>query len=242
MASADLGILVQSLRGKVGNAVFAKAKGGGTTVRVRTRGANPKTPAQVAVRGNLGRGSTLYKNMSASQVVAWRAYAQTLTFTGKKSGRKYTPSAILAFDQLASKFAQISPGVAVPMVPPTGSFAGDVITVAATSGTGQVTLTASAPNAAGVKTEILVQTLKSRNRVPTAKGYRTKLFYAYSTGNLTFNMSLPAGSYALAYRFVETATGRETALVPINVLTIALSVEDGGLADAPVAAPKRKAA
>ena len=220
MAAADLGILVQTLRGKVGNAVFVKAKGGGTTVRARTRVTNPKTAAQVSVRGNLGRGSTLYKNMSAPQIALWRAYSQNLTFTSKKSGRKYVPSAIQAFDQLAAKFAQISPGTAVPMVPPTGGFAGDTVGLTATGNAGTIVFTASAGNAVGVKTELLVQLLKSKNRLPTAKGYRTKIFVTFSTGNLISTVPMAPGTYALAYRFVEVATGRETALVPISIQTV----------------------
>ena len=111
-----------------------------------------------------------------------------------------------------------------------------------TAGTGQVTFTASGANYTGVTTELLLQPLKGKNRVPTAKAYRTKMFKAFATGSLTQAVTVPAGYYAAAYRFVNSATGQMSALVPISVLTIALSVEDGGADEAPAAAKAKKAA
>ena len=228
MANAELGILLSSLRGKVGNAVFQKAKGGGTTVRIRVKGTNPKTPAQVAVRSNLTRASQAYKNMTTPQIAAWKTYASTLTFTGKKSSRKYAPTAIDAFTELAAKFLQINPSGTIPLTPPSASFAGDTITVTATGGTGLVTFTASGPNGTNIKTELLLQTLKSKNRTPQPKQYRSKAFFAFLPGTLSTTVAVPTGFYAAGYRFVNTLTGQETPMVPLTVLTVALSVEEGG--------------
>lgn len=52
------------------------------------------------------------------------------------------------------------------------------------------------------------------------------------------NIVATAGSYAVAYRFVNTLTGQTTGLVPLPVLTIALSVEDGGAGEEPEALAK----
>lgn len=233
MANADLGILLQSLRGKVGNAVFNKGKGGSTTVRVRVRGTNPKTSAQVGVRTNLSRAAQTFRGFNIAQYNLWKAYAQTLTRVGKKSGKRYTPSAINAFTELTAKYLQINPTGSIPLGPPATPFTGDVITVTATAGTGKITFTASAANAANVRTELLVQPLKSRNRTPTAKGYRTRGFIAFAVGSLSADVTVNPGFYAVAYRFVNVNTGQEVALVPLPLLTVALAAEDGGEAAAP---------
>jgi hypothetical protein len=174
-------------------------------------------------------------------VTAWTAYAATLPQVAKRSGRKVKVTAINAFCGLADKFLQVTPGGTVPMVPPTAAFLGDSLTITAAAGMGQVTFTAGAANSAGTTTELLLQPLKGKNRVPTAKGYRTKAFKAFATGSLTQTVSVPTGFYAAAYRYVNAATGQATALVPVGVQTVALSVVDGDLEETTPVARKRAA-
>ncbi|RYG22842.1 hypothetical protein EON82_15890 [bacterium] len=217
-----------------------KGKGGTVTVRERVTPTNPRTAAQLAVRGAQTKSSQLWKNMTPSQIAAWTFYASNLPQVAKRSGLRKKVNPINAFCALGDKFLLVTPGGVVPMVPPTSAFTGDNLTITATAGTGQVTFTASAANTTGTTTELLLQPLKGKNRTPLAKGYRTKTFKVFLAGSLTMNVSVPTGYYAAAYRYVNVATGQATPLVPLSVLTVALSLEDGGTDEAPVA--KKKAA
>ncbi len=212
MAQGSLGVLFNSLRGKAGSVVFARSKDG-TVIKPRVSARNPRTPAQVAVRANLGKAAAAYKNMTPVQVSAWLNYAQSQTKHDTRTGKTYQPAAITAFTALASKFLQNNPTGIPPVTPPTAAFAGDIITVTAVGAAGKVTFTASAANTAGVTTELLLQPLKSRNRAPQIKGYRTKGFQAFPVGTLTNNVTTAAGWYVPAYRFVSIATGQVSGTV-----------------------------
>lgn len=236
MAKFKLNGAFSGASGKLGNIVFGKAKGGYAVARDKGVTTNPKTAAQLSVRAAQTKSSQIYKNMTTAQVQAWTNYAATLPQVSKKSGIKRKVSAINAFCALADKFLQVNPAGTVPLTPPTTAFTGDNITLTATAGTGSITFTASAANAVGVKTELLLQPLKGKNRTPVAKGYRTKAFVAFVSGTLTSVQTVPTGYYAAGYRFVSIATGQETAIAPIGVQTVALSVE------APVSESKKKAA
>ncbi len=82
-----------------------------------------------------------------------------------------------------------------------------------------MTFTGSKANAAGVKTELLLQKLASRARRTYAEKYRTS-FVAFATGGLTTKVTAGAGYYAVAYRFVSTATGKETGIVPLGMVSV----------------------
>ena len=223
---AKLSMAFADLRGKDGSVVISKSRTG-LVLKPRAKARNPKSTAQNGVRSNLAKAAQNYKNFTAAQVTAWQTYAASIVKKNPISGTSYSPTAINAFVALASKFYQINPAGTAPTTPPTTAFAGDVITVTATAGTGLVTFTASAANAANVKTELLLQPLKSKNRVPGTKGYRTKAFFAFASGSLTTTVSAPTGNYAAAYRFVNTLTGQESALVTLPVLSVAFSVTEG---------------
>ncbi len=215
MAKVILSSAIQQLSGKAGTTVFVKGRSA-QIMKARTKGKNPKTAAQTAVRNNHATSARAYKAMTPAQLANWGAYAATLTKKNKITGQSYTPTAINAFTGLADKFLQITPGGAIPMTPPVAGFNGDTPTISAAGGVGQVTFTASAANAAGVKTELLVQPLKSSARTPSARGYRTNSFFAFAPGTLSKIVSLPSGNYALAARFVQTATGAEVAIQPLG--------------------------
>ena len=225
MAKAELGVLLQDLRGKAGNVVFQKSSEG-LIVRPRVRGTNPNTPAQIAVRSYLTRASQAYEVLTPVQVLAWKNYASTIVkHTG---GKSYSPTAINAFTELAAKFLQVNPTGTIPVAPPANPFSGDTITISATAAAGQVTFTASAANAANVKTEFLLQSLKNGNRKPQKNGYRSRGFFAFVAGTLTHNVSVPSGYYAAAYRFVNSLTGQATEPVYLPVQQVTLSLSDGG--------------
>lgn len=225
MAKAELGVLLQDLRGKAGNVVFQKSKEG-LIVRPRVRGTNPNTPAQVAVRTSLTRASQAYEALNPTQYLAWKNYASTqIRHSGAKS---YSPTAINAFTELAAKFLQVNPTGTIPLTPPSTEFIGDTITITASASAGKVTYTANAANATNVKTEFLLQPLKNVNRKPAAKGYRSKGFYSFVGGSLTRDITVPAGFYAVGYRFVNNLTGQATEPVYLPLQTVTLSLSDGG--------------
>ena len=130
------------------------------------------------------------------------------------------PSANTVFTGLGSKFLQASPAGAVPLAPPTAAFPGDALSLSAAGGTGEVTFTASASNSADTKTELLLQPLKSQNRTPAPKGYRTKAFVAFSSTTNTKDVAVAPGFYVPAYRFVNTLTGQDTELITLPVVQV----------------------
>jgi hypothetical protein len=226
MAEAKLGVLVQDIRGKAGTVVFQMSEGG-LIIRPRVMGTNPNTPAQRAVRAALTKAARDWSNFSPTTVATWNAYAHNLNLHNHVSGRSYHPHGINAYMHLACKFYQVNPSGTAPTTPPTTAFNGDTIQITATADTGTVTFTASAPNSADVTTEFLLQPLRNANRKPSKKGYRSKGFFAFSSGNLTHDIEVPAGYYAAGYRFVNSATGQATEPVYLDIQQVTLSISQG---------------
>jgi len=224
MAKAELGIILQDLRGKAGNAVFQKGKDG-IVVRPRVSGSNPNTPAQQAVRAAFTKAAKQWGTFTANQVAGWNNYALTVNHSNSVNGKSYHPNGFNAFTELASKFYQANPTGTAPTTPPTTSFTGDTITVTAATSTGKVTFTASAANATNVSTEFFLQPLKNANRKPQKNGYRTKGYFHFASGTLTFDVTTPAGYYAAGYRFINTLTGQTSETHYLSVQQVTLSVE-----------------
>lgn len=223
MAQAELGILLQDLRGKAGNAVFVAGRNG-IVVRARITPTNPNTAAQETARANLTKAATAYRNLTTAEQAQWVTYAAGITKTNAVTGKTYHPTPMAAFTALASKFLQVAPTGTIPTTPPSTAFTGDSITVTAAAETGKITLTASGADTIFVKTELLLQPLASKFRTPQAHAYRSKAFNTFSSSGLTYDVSVAAGYYAAAYRFVNTLTGQETQLMPIGVKQVTLSV------------------
>jgi hypothetical protein len=226
MGKVALNAFMSKVSGKVGTAVFADTKEG-IVLKQWVSPSNPSTPAQVAVRANLSKVTKLFKNFSPPQNAAWKAYAQTWNETSETTGKVFNLSAISAFVKLGTKFLQVNPTGTVPTTPPFTAFTGDTVTVTTAGGTGVITFTASGANATNVKTELLIQKLNSLNCVPSSNGYRSKGFFAFTAGSLTTTVTLPGGVYASGYRFVNTVTGQETAVVPLSIVPL-LAVTAGG--------------
>ena len=183
-------------------------------------GRNPRTPAQIAVRNNLTKASGAFKNLSPAQLTTWQTYAAGQTKRDPRTAKTYTPSAITAYTALATKVFQVNSAAVAPTNPPALAFLGDTITVTAAGASGKVTFTGSAANGTLITTELLVQPLKSRNRAPQPKGYRTKGFKAFAAGALTQDVTLAAGWYVPAYRFVNTTTGQVTGMVVLPMVQV----------------------
>lgn len=118
----------------------------------------------------------------------------------------------------ASKFLQVSPTGSVPLAPPLADFAGDGLTVALSSGAGQVIFAASSPNTPPARTELL-QKLPSPRRSPTAF-YKSQAFAIFVAGSLAHAIPVEAAWYAGAYRFVNADTGQMTDLVTLGVVEV----------------------
>ena len=234
MAKIAFSPLVNEVRGKMGTVVFTNAKNG-PTARAHGSVRNPKSLAQRAVRSYLSKAAKTFKTMTTTQAAAWNAYGSTIVRHNPVTGETFTLSGISAFVELTAKLLQLNPTASIPLAPPTSEFPGDTITLTATAGTGQVTFTASAPNAIGVTTEVLLQKLPSLNRKPNPDGYTHAGWKAFFGGSLDLVVSMPAGYYAAGYRFVKTATGQASPIVTLPVQTVAFSLAADG-------APKKKAA
>jgi len=230
---ARLSMAFEDLRGRDGNVVIAKGRSG-LALRPYKGQRNPKTNAQTAVRANLTKAANTWKTFNLATATQWNTYAQTVTRTNPVSGQSYHPSGFNVFCGLATKFLQVNPGGAVPTTPPAAAFPGDNITILASapSASGVIRFTANAANGANTKTEFLVQPLKNSNNTPSAEDYRSKGFWSFASGSLTKDVALPAGSYAVAYRFVNTATGQATAPVALagvfTVTSASASASDSG--------------
>jgi hypothetical protein len=217
----------EDVRGKDGNVVISKGRTG-LVMRPRTTPRNPKTAAQDSVRAALSKAAKTYKGLTSTQVQAWKNYAATITKTNPVTGKSYHPTAINAFVELAAKFLQVAPAGTVPLTPPSTSFVGDSITIGADTDPSTLIITASGANASGVTTEILIQPLANSTRNPDASQYKHLAFHAFVSATPTVNYTVPAGYYAVAYRFVKTSTGQASELVQLDVQTVTFSVAEGG--------------
>ena len=211
MASIIYSPIVDAIRGKAGSAVFVQGRTG-PVLKPRVKPANPKTAAQQAVKGYLGNSSKGYKNLTTANVALWKAYGQSVTKHNQRTGKAYTQTGINAFNSISAKFYQINPTGNFPATPPAAAFTGDTITVTAAGGASSVIFTGSAADSANIRTEFLLQPLKSKNRTPASKGYKSKGFIAFAAGALSATTFVPSGWYVPAYRFVNALTGQATAL------------------------------
>ena len=207
------------MRGKLGNTVFSRTRNG-STARALVPVKNPHTAAQVNARTAFTKAQAAQRTLTATQIGAWQTYANGLVKHDPVTLQSYVPVWNEIFTGLASKFLQFNPTGTIPTAAPTGAFVGDSITVTATGGIAQVTFTGSGANALFVKTELLLQPLKSKLRTPAPDKYKSKGFVAYAAGGLTTTVIATAGYYAAAYRFVNLQTGQETLLQPLGIVQV----------------------
>lgn len=231
MAKIAYSTVINEASGKAGSVVWRKHRSG-PNFSVRVSPKNPDTAAQRAVRGYLSKAAKTFEGLTPAQVAVWDAYGETITRHNPITGGTYTSTGIAAFIELTVKFLQNNPGGTIPLVPPSSEFIGDNAVISATAGTGVVTFTSTQANSAGVMTELLLQKLPNSHREPSKNGYRSMQFFAFSSGILTRNVSVPTGFYAAGYRFVKASTGQASPMVALPVQTVALSVAKGGASEA----------
>lgn len=213
-------INVSAIRGKLGGQVFTKGRSG-ATLRVRVKGANPRSAAQSTVRANLAQGSRAASALSSTNRALWVSYGQSLTFHNPVSGAAYNPSWITIYNKLWQDLKLATVGAATPTTPPASPYSGDTITLTAAGSSGTITWTGSAQQTAGSTTFFLMQKLKSANRTPGAKKYViAKVLPVPATPFQVTKTGLPAGTYAVGYKFVNTTTGQSSLPVFLGNVTV----------------------
>lgn len=182
---------------------------------------NPRSPLQEAQRRRVAIVNTLWAALPLESIARWRAYAegpsfQPLSPAQERSSRAASGNAL--FKKLATKYLVVHGGFVAPTEPPAAPFLGDAIVVGVAGSALGAVFSASAPNSPGVLTELLLQRLPARHRLPKARDYRTLAFVEFAGGPV----SVPAapGAYACAVRFVRADTGQESATVPLGTVEV----------------------
>ncbi len=217
MSLLKLGSLAGSLRGAAGNAVYVRSPYG-TILRDRPAVWNEPTPAQIDCRQRMTRVGCAWSRLSLAEAAAWKRYAQALAASEPPSDGAPPPNAQQVFVRLGLKVLQAEPGATVPPLPPTNAFLGDAVVVSAEALSGSLRFTASAPNAPGILTELLIQPLRSVHRRTFPSRYRTAAFVPFSGG--AYDVAVKPGVFAAAYRFVRAATGQETGIAELGVFVV----------------------
>ena len=213
MAKMGYSPVVGDLRGAAGDEVFSRVRGA-AVVKGRPTYGFPVTPSQRVTSNYFKAATAVYNTLTRPQVLAWNAFAKTITRTDGLTGRTYHPTGQNVFMGLACKFLQINPAGAVPLVPPSGPFLGNRITVTAGALSNLIYFTASGANVAPAQTELLLQKLASVRRAPTDK-YISQGFVEFAVGSLSQGFTVDGGIYIPAYRFVNPLTGQMTDLQPL---------------------------
>ncbi|HZH97545.1 MAG TPA: hypothetical protein VEX38_01125 [Fimbriimonadaceae bacterium] len=208
MARAALSSTLSQARGRVGNDLIVKTRGG-WAVRPRPKYKQFPHPEAAAARARLRQAVDAWYSLDLPQVEAWRAYARTVRKTDSLTGEHYSPIAYNVFVGLTTRFLQATPGGEIPLWPPTTDFPGDDVVLEVEAIAGGVRFTASGPNTPGVTTELMVQKLPNIRRSPT-KFYKSAAFHAFIPESPQAELELDPGVYCFAYRFVHVQDGQST--------------------------------
>lgn len=207
------------LSGRTGNMVFAQTQYG-TILREPPTPPRNRTAAQEQVGRNLRRANAAWRALTQPQIDAWQVYCLSLSAENRETGLPVVPQAPHVFLGLACKILQMDEDAAIPVAPPSQPFYGDSVRCSVQGGSGEILISASAANAAGVTTEFLVQRLRHLNNKPQPRSYTTCGFRAFVSGSLGMSFARRAGTYAVAMRFVDVASGRKTEVYPIGKVVV----------------------
>ena len=245
MAKAALALPFSGIYGSLGNTSIVQ-RPDGPVVRARVYKPRKPTPAQAAAGVRLTLIGEAWHALDLAVFYQWHAFARASRRRNPATGASVVPQTYGLFVKHASKVMQIDPrfdftGFAPPALP----FTGDAVRVEflpasgplpltlpgatlplrdASSqeellGEGVLTLLASRANAPGVVTEILAQPLVNARRAVYKDKYVSQGFVVFA-GADEVEIPLGRGAWALAYRFVERATGQATELVALGVATV----------------------
>jgi hypothetical protein len=227
MAKLKRTVIVGGASGSSGPVTFKLVKGQ-TFITERTSPANPNTPGQQAARGRFTASARTYKGFPPETVEKWDNYAQSELERDPVTGGQRFRDGINAYIALATKFLQATPGGTPPTTPPQTPFVAPNLTLTASGGSGKVTFTSSGPTPPNARAELLLQRLANGNRKPQPGAYRSSAIVQFAPGSLSFDVPVPPGFYAAAYRFVNIQTGQTSQLQAIGVSQATLAVAQGG--------------
>jgi hypothetical protein len=208
MARAALSSTLSQARGRVGNDLIVKTRGG-WAVRPRPKYKQFPHPEAAAARERLRQAVDAWYSLDFLQIEAWRAYARTVRKTSSLTGEQYSPIAYNVFIGLTTRFLQATPEGEIPLWPPHTVFAGESVTLEVGPVPGGVRFTASGANTSGVTTELMVQKLPNIRRSPT-KFYKSAAFHTFTEADPLLDLDLEPGFYCFAYRFVHVQDGQST--------------------------------
>lgn len=210
---------IGGISGKVSGLVFARTEYG-TIMREPPEGRREDSQAQDRVAWNLRKANWAWRGLDWEQAQAWQAFAGTLRRRSSQTGLVVAPKAYNVFIGLATKYLQVHPGGVIPVDPPQGRFLGDIVEVSVGAQGPNLVYTADRDNAPGVVTELLLQQLRQANNAPKERSYTSAGFMVFDAEHREFVFPTYPATYAAAVRFVESATGRMTDLLPIGRATV----------------------
>ncbi len=188
----------------------------GVVLRPRVTPRDPKTQAQTAWRNAMKKAGEAFHSLNAQQHAAWVQYAQSLAAPGQRPA-----PVVQLFIKLGAKAYYINTAAGVPMLPPASPFGGDSISLNVSPQPSAIRFTASAANAQGNVTELLVQKTSSLFAAVFDKHFRSKGFVAFAPGMLSADVPVLPGYYACAIRFARAATGQQTELLRLGTIQAA---------------------
>ena len=208
----------QELSGSVGGAVLTRA-GGVSVMKRKPRYKYPVQPSQRLVHERLRAAAAAWNGLSWEQAEAWNRYAKSLKRVDEFTGQEYEGKGINAFTALATKVLQVDPSAPIPLSPPTWEMRYEMPLVTVSDAPGAAIYTASGPTLEGIVAELMAQPLLNERRSPT-KFYKSQAFAAFTAGELSAQVPLAPGWWALAVRFVEASTGRQGLVLPLRRLEV----------------------
>ena len=218
MAKVKSMALAGGFSGKLGSVVFVEQPTG-TVMRERVIPRNPRTPAQSAWRIAMKRAGEAFRSLTPEQYRAWEQYCQSTAAPGERMR-----PVVQVFMGLGAKAyhvaAQLGEVPTVPLLPPDRPFGGDSVPIVPIAEAGVVRFEAANPNADGVATELLLQPVTSLFAAAYDSAYRAKAVFEFRPGSLACPVPVLPGCYACAVRFVDKASGQQTAILRLGSVRV----------------------
>lgn len=197
--------------GRLGDRVYLKGKNKLASRRyVPPR--DPRTAGQQQARARFAQAVRAWAALTEAQRTAWDKYGATRPRTAPTWAQTNMQTGYGAFVGLSLKRLHLQADADLLVGPPQSPFVADTVTVTARAGAGEMVWQASGPNAQGVVTELLAQRMRRVGGLPCPEKYRTLGFALFPEGRLAETTPLAPGLWACAVRFIQTDTGRATAL------------------------------
>ncbi len=225
MAKIAFTPVVGDARGSAGRAVFTKARNG-ATLRIRTKGNNPQSVRQTAVRDQMTSVSRAWATtLDETERTAWRTYGALITRNNPVNGQTYHPSGNSIYTELTMNFLRATPAGTPPTTPPESDFVPPAATVESVEiaivGTISGSFSAGVPST--TPAELLYQPLASVGRAYSADKWKSAGFAFDNATPFDVVGAIPTNdlgypAYAFAYRYIDAATGQIGAIHVVGVL------------------------